>query len=431
MELLCSWYGKGLRTKLITIQFCIMLNGIKGKVNYFSYRYILFVSLCITVSYLQISGGKNLELLVLIALSPIFLFFQKTKTDSADYIMYVMLGLMLLFGLMHSGFRWDTYIYSVCSVLSFVYLKGEIKNGKFPIYNVMRVIRKVICLYAIVLVCQQLCVFVGIPPILCYLYDSNYPWKLPSLSPEPSHLVIFILFLMYTYVLLYEEYVGHRYLLANIKKDITLWIAYFWCMIGSGSTSGLLYVLLIFFRYFKGRTLIITGLIFGLSYILANALLSDSASFQRILNLTSAFLTFDSSLILETDGSAAMRLSPIFYFFNNINILDLGFWCGHGVDSGKVVLSAFMYDATGLGAYNTDEGANMGGLWGFIIDYGIIVFGLFVFALASFMKKIKDKWIVFFYCFLMMFMAFNMQILWFATMMLYMVNHHQQHHSIV
>lgn len=403
-----------------------MINSGNSKVNYLSYRYILFVSLCITISFFIMPGGKNGELLVLLALSPFYLLSQKTKADTSDKLLYAMLALMLITGLLHSGFRWDTYVFSVCCVLSFIYLKGEIKFQKFPLYSVVVIIKKLIYLYAVVLLAQQFCVLIGITPILCSMYEPDNPWKLSSLSPEPSHLVIFVLFLMYSYVLLYEEYKGHRYLMPDFKKDAVLWVAYFWCMIASGSTSGLLFVLLIFVRYFKGRTIFITGCVFALSFYLANSLLSDSTTFLRIQNLTSAFLTYDSSTILETDGSAAMRLSPMFYFFSNINLADSGFWFGHGVDSGKIVLSAYMYDMTGFGAYNTDEGVNMGGLWGFIIDYGIIVFGLFVASLASFMKYIKDKWIVFFYIIIMMFMAFNMQILWFATALLYLVYHHQQ-----
>lgn len=403
-----------------------MLKSVDSKVNYLSYRYILFVSLCITISFFQIAGGKNGELLVLLALSPFFLVSQKIKADKSDKLMYAMLVLMLVTGVLHAGFRWDTYVFSVCSVISFIYLKGEINNHHFPLITVIRIIKCLIYLYAVVLIAQQLCVLAGFPPILCSLYEPDYPWKLSSLSPEPSHLVIFALFLMYAYVLLCEVYKGHRYLLSDFKKDGMLWAAYFWCMIASGSTSGLLFVLLIFVRYFKGRTLFITGVIIALSIYVANALLSDSASFQRILNLFTAFLSYDSSTILEADGSAAMRLSPMFYFFSSINLADGGFWFGHGVDSGKAVLSSFMYDVTGFEAYNTDEGVNMGGMWGFIIDYGIIVFGLFVLSLSTFMKDIKDKWIVVFYIFIMMFMGFNMQILWFATVLLYMVYHHQQ-----
>lgn len=403
-----------------------MIQSAYKRINYLSYRYILFISLCITISYFLVSGGKNSELLVFLALSPFFLLGQKNRIDNSDIIMFAMLILMLITGVLHPGFRWDTYVFSVCFVTAFVYLKGEIKKQHFLLNNVIKIIKSLIYLYAVVLIIQQLCVIIGLTPILCSLYDPENRWKLSSLSPEPSHLVIFVLFLMYAYILLCEAYKGHRYLFADFKKDSLLWAAYFWCMITCGSTSGLLFVLLIFVRYFKGKTLVITSLIFALSFYLANALLGDSTYFQRIINLSSAFLTKDSSIILETDGSAAYRLSPMFYFFENINLLDGGFWFGHGVDSGKHVLSAYMFDATGLRAYDTDEGVNIGGLWGFIIDYGIIVFGMFVAALTSFMKDIKDKWIVFFYIVIMMFMGFNMQILWFATVLLYMVYHYQQ-----
>lgn len=403
-----------------------MFRSKKVKVNYLSYRYILFVSLCITISFFIMEGGKNAELLVLLALSPFYLFFQRVKVDRTDLLMYTVLALMLITGLLHAGFRWDTYVFSICFVCSFIYLKGEIKNQKFPLNDVIIITKYLIYLYTVVLIVQQICVILGIPPLLCSLYDPQNTWKLSSLSPEPSHLVIFVFFLMYAYVLLCETFIGRRYLLDDFKKDKILWAAYFWCMIASGSTSGLLYVLLIFVRYFKGRTLFLTTIVFALSLYVANTFLSDYTSFQRILNLYSAFLTYDSNVILQADGSAAYRLSPMFHFFNNIDLLDSGFWFGHGIDSAKIVLNAYMYDETGLRAYNTDGGVNMGSLWGFIIDYGIIVFSLFVSALVSFMKKIKDKWIVIFYTIIMMFIGFNMQILWFATVMLYMVYHYQQ-----
>lgn len=392
------------------------------KDSIFAYRNILFISLCVSISIFLGDRNINWALVSVIALSPVSLLFSKIKTvDKSDFLMLLVLGFMLVNGFIHGGFRLSSYIFSVCFVTSFVYLKGAVKKGFFSPDKISELLKFLIFLYTVILVIQQLCVIIGVTPFLASNYDENFKWKLSSLSPEPSHFAVFIFFMMYAHILLYEIKKGKRYKLGDISNEKFLWLAYFYCMLGSGSTSGVIYVLLIFFRFVRGKTILLYTGIFAVVFFVVNRYFTETQSLVRVDSLWKALLTLDGEAILNADHSAAMRLSPMIYFFNNIEFGNIDFWFGHGMDYGKRVFNIYMFDVSGDGTYNEFEGVYMGGFWGFILDYGFISFCLLVAALVSLFKNIRDKWYMLFYAVLMMFTGFNMQMFWFATILSYTV----------
>lgn len=387
------------------------------------YGYLLIVTLSISISYLLGDKGLNYGLVAVISVAPLFYMLTTKRYDSIDSKLFLMLLGMLVINLYYGTLRITSYVFSICLVASFCYLKNCFYSEYYQLPIIISIVKKLIFVYAIVLSAQQTCVLFGVTPLFANMYEDTTPWKLSSISPEPSHLVIFVLFLSYTYILLKEISSGRRYIKDDFKSDKCLWIAYSWCMLSCGSTSGILYFPLILLRYIKKKNFIVLSIPIILLFLFIINYTGELISFNRISSMLSSLSTLDGIKLLEADHSAAMRFSPMIYFFQNFNLFDIHLWIGHGCDFAKVTLNLFMFDVSGDGTYNDIEGVNMGGFWGYIMDYGILIFALLLSAIYSIMKKIREPWFVAVYVILMMFMGLNMQIFWFATLLAFIVTY--------
>ena len=360
-----------------------------------NYSYLLLLGFSITVSFfVSKEDSKNLFLVGVMALSPFFLLIEKKRYDSVDRLMFLFLFLALVVCLMHLGsFRPASYIYTFCFVTSFVFLKSIIQRKGFTLEFLTKFLRKLIYLYGVILLIQQFCVLLGIHPILANAFDAENPWKLPSLTPEPSHLARFVFFIMYAYVVLREISLKRKYVLKDAKKEIMVWLLYFWLMMTCGSTTALLFVFLIFLRYIKLKNVMVSGMFFGFLFVLMQGTFGDNEAFNRILNLGPALKTISPEEINAADHSAAHRILPIFVFFQWLNPSTVGFWLGNGMDYGLNWCREYMYMISGDSNY-AGQNVNLGGVTIMFVDYGIIVMGVFISSLIRFFRNVPDKFLV-------------------------------------
>ena len=380
--------------------------------KYFTY---LFLSLNITISYFILGNETNGLLVFLIGLSPLMFWVVNRKLDSIDIIFFLLLFLMFANAYFHPGFRVISYMYSLCFVFSFLSMKKAFVNGMFPEKRIQRILRNVLYAYAIVLVLQQLCVIVGIRPIN-QTFGFENKWKLPSLAQEPSHMAIFVFFFMYSYMLISEKIMGHKYGRKDAKKEKWVWIAYFWCMLTCQSTSAILYCGLLFLRYVKAKTIIKYTFVLIFVIIAGSLIFYNSEAFHRAFLFSEAFLTLNIDAIDEADHSAAYRFFPMFYLLQNMNVFSTEFWFGHGLDFGKNALNLYALDISGDETY--DGHVNMGGFFGYILDYGFLCFGILCLAIKKQFKGIHEPWLIVFYIWINMFVGFNMQLFWSSTVLI-------------
>lgn len=379
------------------------------------YILYLFLSLNVTISYFILGNDTNALLLCMIGLSPMILLTVKRSLDNVDILMFSLLLLMFICGYAKSSFRIVSYLYGFCFVCSYICLKDAFLKGNFSLARMHRIIRNLVYAYAIVLLIQQLCVIGGIQPINQYFGFAD-KWKLPALAQEPSHMAIFMFFFMYSYMLISEKIMGHRYCMADAKKEKWVWIAYFWCMLTSQSTSAIMYCGLLFLRYFKLKTIVkYVGIGFFVILILTLVLKNSEAS-QRVVLFSEALFTFDISKIDEADHSAAYRFFPLFYLVEHIDIFSVDFWFGHGLDFGKETLNAYAQYISDDGTY--DGHVNMGGFFGYILDYGMLCFIILCIAVKKAIQGIHDIWLIVFYIWLNLFIGFNMQLFWSSTILM-------------
>lgn len=380
--------------------------------KYFTY---LFLSLNITISYFILGNDTNGLLVFLIGLSPLMFWVANRKLDSIDLMFFLLLFLMFISGYFHPGFRGISYMYSLCFVFSFLSMRKAFIDGMFPKEKMQKILRKVLYAYAIVLVLQQLCVIVGISPIN-QTFGFENKWKLPSLAQEPSHMAIFVFFFMYSYMLISEKIMGHKYGRKDAKKEKWVWIAYFWCMLTCQSSSAVLYCGLLFLRYIKVKTIVKYAFALVAIVIVGSILFKNSEAIQRAFLFSEAFLTLNIGAIDAADHSAAYRFFPMFYLFQNINVFSVEFWFGHGLDFGKNALNLYALDVSGDVTY--DGKVNMGGFWGYILDYGFLCFGILCVAIKKQFNGIHEPWLIFFYIWINMFVGFNMQLFWSSTVLI-------------
>ena len=361
-------------------------------------------------------GNETNGLLVsMIGLSPVILVCFKRKILEEDILLLLVLLFMFIFAFTKVGFRPISYLYSVCFVAAYLCLRESFLQNKFPMFRMQRILRNILYAFAIVLFIQQLCVIAGIKPIN-QLFGFENKWKLPSLAQEPSHMAIFVFFFMYSYMLISEKLLGHKYRLSDAKKEKWGWIAYFRCMLTCQSTSAIMYCGLMFLRFLKPRTILKSGIGLVIAIVPIYLFLRETPAFQRVVLFSEAFFTLDINKINDADHSAAYRFFPLFYLLNHLDVFNSEFWFGHGLDFGKETLNEYALYVSNDVAY--DGNINIGGFFSYILDYGMLCFLTLCLAIKKAIRGVGDFWLVIFYIWLNLFVGFNMQLFWSSTTLL-------------
>ena len=126
---------------------------------YRRYILLLFVVFAITISFFIGSGGKNLLLISVMSLSPIFFCFHRIKWDRTVSAFFLFIGFLIISSCInYSHFRFSSFIYTILFVLSFILLRDAIKRNYFSVHQFIVILRVLILLYAVVLLVQQFCV---------------------------------------------------------------------------------------------------------------------------------------------------------------------------------------------------------------------------------------------------------------------------------
>ncbi len=383
------------------------------------YPTLLLLAMSITISYFLGEGDKNMLLIAIMAISPIYiLLIGVHKLYRLDYQFLFLAGLMFLSSYIHTdSFRLESYLYSFCFITSFIVLRISIYQGCFRLSFIILFLKYVIYAYGIVLLIQQICILLNLPVFnQPHIWEDN-PWKLASLSPEPSHLARFMFFTFYTYLTLQKIESGRSTTKLKFSKDRYVWLSYIWVMLTSQSTTAILFFPLIFIQLLNRKTFLKIIFLGMLLVLIVFLLFQNSAAFQRAINILPTFLTFDSSEITLTDHSAAHRLIPLIGYLENMNFQDFDFWIGKGMDSGRAFFSLYMFNVSGDITYR-DNVVSIGGMLNYLIDYGFLIFSYFLYLVWQVIRKNNDRIIVLMWCVINLYSTFNTQMLWFSLILL-------------
>lgn len=297
----------------------------------------------------------------MMALMPFIFLLRVPYMSKAVVLGMLYLINIILSALFHAAtFRLSTIGYLGMFVITFFTFYNYVYKGVFSLEYFIRFVKAMILAYSICLICQQVLILAGIRFMPLVNLNNQFFLsinKLPSLSLEPSHTARILGILYYAYLKCNEYKQGSPVNIKQIFGKEHLWVtlAFLWSMLTMGSGTAFICLGILSLYFMKGAYLLLSIPVFiGVYYTLS---FFEVQQFQRASSVVEATLTGNSQNIIETDGSAASRITPMLNTIQAIDLNDFDTWFGHGVD------------------YNLQEKKKGGKeLIGEINDYGLIAY---------------------------------------------------------
>lgn len=375
---------------------------------------IILISLMISPVFALGEGNRNLLLIGVMSIAPLTIL-RYLEFDKNDILLVLFSVSIVLFPMLNhpETMRWSTVMYSVMFCLNFMAFSRLLRHSNFTAENYEKLIKWIIYAFAIVLLIQQFCVATGLPIFNLGNYNPAEPWKLNTLSAEPSHSVRMLSLYLYSYIYIKEIVNNRTYnLKVDVKRDKWVWISFFWVMLTSESATGFIFLVVLMPKFFK-RTTFIPVILF-IVILLSIAQMMEIEAVERAYKTTKATLTLDEQKIMKADGSGASRIVPLLVFAKNVTIFEAdGLW-GHGVDSG---VKDKLVDFSGIGYGKKGIAGSMFSLW---YDYGFIAFMFFVAFSFVACYNPRDKLPSMLFWFMLVFLyGVNNQMVWVCISLLY------------
>ena len=382
-----------------------MLNKLKIRNLLFS-LYIIFFS--VSISYFSGEGNRNLLLIYFMSLTPIILFTIK-KIDKTDFLLifFILIIVLTQYFAYSETLRWSTIIFTLIFCFAFIAYKRLIHFANISFQRYQSLVKFLIYSFFVVLIIQQFCVIANLPIFNVSNYNSEIPFKLNSLTSEPSHTSFYLSLLMYTFILTREYQFNNKYnFIKLIKVDFYVWVCFFWCMISTFSAAGIFYLFVVLLKLLNN---IIFTILFISFYGIFNFL--NLESFSRIQNTLNTVLTLEPEKIIDADKSISYRIVPTLYAFKIIDLNNMDGWFGKGTD--------YMKNDLVNQIHGTPDDSAIGSMFTFAVDYGVIPFFIF---LIFCIKHCIDRQQFLSYIFLffgVLLNSINTQMLWFTIILLF------------
>lgn len=373
---------------------------------------IILIAMAVSIAFFLGADNRNQLLIGVMCFSPLILL-KYPSLYPQDTIIILFCGAIILFPILFhpETMRWSTVLYSVMFCLTFMGYNRLLINGGLTREHYQTLLVYFIYAYAAVLLIQQFCVLTNTPIFNISNYDPQTPWKLNSLTSEPSHSARVVALLMYSYINIKEAITKRRYVFKeDFKIDKWVWIAFLWTMVSMGSGSAFLFLLIVLLNFVHFKTLIpVFALVGGLLIIVET--IDGTRAMDRTYKTATAVLTLDEKAIIKADHSASARIVPAMICIKRINLFETNAWFGHGIDN----VSTFMSKQFP----GVKKGYTAGGMAAFIFEYGIIAFLLFlIFSWKACIKRLNPIDMLF-YFFMIFVFGVNNQFVWLAILLLY------------
>jgi len=384
------------------------------------YPVIVLLMLATTPAIFLGDGNRNLGLIALMFVSPAFalqLFSRRMLPLEIFLLFGFAISIVLLPALFHGDTRWSTIFYSLMFCGLFVSYDNMLRGGSLRIMVFIRCIKYLLFAYTGVLVIQQICVLIGLPIFNVSNYNPSEPWKLNSLSAEPSHSARIVGLLMVSYVVALR--VAPRLGAPNLTqgpKDTLVYACFLWTMITMLSATSVVMLGIVGLAHFdrlKLRYILLGTIIVG-----ATLLLIPDQLTERVFRISAATLSLDYEEVLRADHSGAMRVAPMLLLLDRVEILSFAGLFGHGVDSVSLFLSHYIW--------GIQEGATGGASMALWYEYGFITFAFFMAFTIKATGALRAK-VNFAVWFLLVFLGgVNNQMAWLAIVCLYTLRFYER-----
>ncbi|MBU3938887.1 hypothetical protein KJ942_05205 [bacterium] len=372
---------------------------------------IILVALAVSPAIGIGEGDRNLFLIGMMTISPIILIINR-KFYRSDILIILFLVSIVLIPILYqpASMRWSTVMYSWMFGMTFVAYKQLLYKNYYSLEDYQKLLKLLIYAYFLVLLVQQFCVLTGLPIFNVSNYYPPEPWKLNSLSAEPSHSARIVALLMYSYIVVKELGSEKKYdFRLNFKEDKWVWLGFLWTMLTMGSGTAFIFLLIVLSKFIRAKNLFALFVLFLIIVLFVN--LMEISAFERMFKFLLSVFTLDIQTMITTDHSASIRIVPQIIVATMVDINTLDGWFGHGIDYTSTFLSNIM---PGL-----QEGASGGGMFQVWVEYGFLSFIIFL-IFSFFASYKKDEYITIVFWFLLVFMyGVNNQIVWLSITLLY------------
>lgn len=365
---------------------------------------IFIILLAVSPAFALGEGNKNLLLIGVMCLSPYFIIRYPIIIPKIDFPLISICMLMIALPIMFhpETMRWSTILYSCLFCLLFMSFARIMYNSDYNENDFSKILKYLLYAYCVVLMIQQFCVLTGIPIFNLSNYNPREPWKLNSLTAEPSHSarVVTLLFYMYlTSIMSIYKTTDMKVILSSMDKKVLF--AYMYPIITMGSGTGFFLMILLLMNFFPVKK--VSQLLLGCLIIcpILFFLAKNNSSFKRTIDFATSMVFYDETHLIRTDLSAAIRIVPTIHGAKEVNIHTLNGLIGHGVDADEGLTPLPSVDC-GAGSFS---------IW---YNFGVVV--AFVFWIFTFRICYKNEnkfisitfWILF--CFF--YGGLNNQIIW-------------------
>lgn len=377
------------------------------------YPVLCLVSLSIAPAIFLGEGNRNLALIFFMLISPLFALKRSISMEGLFLLSFAFSITVFPAIIYGNATRWSTVFYSLMFCVLFLSYDAQLRGGRLGLKTFLNIIRYIIFAYTIVLVIQQICVALGLPIVNLSNYDPRHPWKLNSLSAEPSHSARIVALLMLSHI------IGSRILSRmdntvreSVIQNMLLWLSFFWTILTMYSATAIVMLVIVLLVYIQKNNIRNYVIFTLLSLFLILALPNELTS--RVMNLALGFLTLDYEQTLRADHSGSMRVVALLVLLNYVEVFSFEGLFGNGVDSVRFFLSDYIWGVR--------EGTSGGGLMAVWYEYGFISFFLFVlFSLKA--TAATSNPANFLIWFIMIFIAgVNSQMVWLTIVLLYTLN---------
>lgn len=349
---------------------------------------LILIAMSTWIKVFSLEGAMNGFLVGVMGLTAgllVFDYFSSNRLTKMDFLTWLLIFVLYLCANRHPE-RWrpSTFYYTCMFLITFLYFVRLLYQDKIDIRTYIKVLRFLIFAFTITIIIQEVCIIAGIEPI-------NYTQNVESffeenrirangLASEPSMVSSEIMILMSSYILMRQEIDGAKYdFLREFKKDKLLWLSYFWSMLSTGSTTGVLLVGMTLIPLVSRKNLffillfVLVGTIFVLNY--------QGRAFNRATAFIPALFSMDMAKMIDADDSAAWRVVPLMLMFKYYQPFTMNGLFGSGIDYQKDLCARWL----NVG----DEFTPSGGVMASMMNYGLVPFLLLVvlMIICSYNKK--------------------------------------------
>lgn len=329
--------------------------------------YFIITTLSISPAFAtDLIDNRNYLLIGSMFLGPLIIIFSNRIIKKIDIpITLLIIAIFLTQLVFHfQTIRFSSILFSCMYLVYFSATVRVFNQSKITADNFIKILRLLIIAYTIILLIQQFCVLTGLPVLNKLNISSDNPWKLNSLSAEPSHTSRYVGLLMYTLLIEFDYKIGYKAPFSlGFHQNKWTWICFLWIMLTIQSGTAFLILVLILSRYINRRSFIVATVL--LSLIFTVGIYGGFKPIKRSVTFVASVFTGNPKEMINADPSASVRVVPAILCIDKINPFSINGWVGEGSGSISTWMSK---EFPGV-----KKGWTGGATAGYTLEYGLLV----------------------------------------------------------